>query len=201
MPGHDAAVELQDLGLQGPQLNRLSREQQTVQRFDDNGDLLVRRVKNRAAEAANQRMGHLQPVRCIDTGLFDSGQIPLGFRWLVWRTPLGKGGISDKTHHLEGKTMATYVTLYNFTEQGFKNIKESVKRTEAAKKAAAANGMTVKEVLWVQGPYDIVVISEAPDETKANAFALSTLKMGNVRGQTLRAFTAAEMEKILEHVA
>jgi hypothetical protein len=55
--------------------------------------------------------------------------------------------------------------------------------------------MTVKEVLWVQGPYDIVVISEASDETKANAFALSTLKMGNVRGQTLRAFTAAEMEK------
>ena len=52
---------------------------------------------------------------------------------------------------LEGKTMATYVTLYNFTEQGLKNIKDSVKRTEAAKKAAAANGMTVKEVLWLQG--------------------------------------------------
>jgi uncharacterized protein with GYD domain len=113
----------------------------------------------------------------------------------------GKGGISDRALPLEGKTMATYVTLYNFTEQGLKNIKDSVKRTEAAKKAAAANGMTVKEVLWLQGPYDIVVISEASDETKANAFALSTLKVGNVRGQTLRAFTAAEMEKILEQVA
>jgi uncharacterized protein with GYD domain len=148
-------------------------------------------------------MGQLQPVRCIDTGLFDSGQIPLGFRMVGLEDALcrGKGGISDKTHPLEGKTMATYVTLYNFTEQGFKNIKESVKRTEAAKKAAAAQGMTVKEVLWVQGPYDIVVISEASDETKANAFALSTLKMGNVRGQTLRAFTAAEMAKILEHVS
>ena len=97
--------------------------------------------------------------------------------------------------------MATYVTLYNFTEQGLKTIKDTVKRTEAAKKAAAANGMQVKEVLWVQGQYDVVIISEASDETKANAFALSTLKMGNVRGQTLRAFTAAEMEKILEHVA
>ena len=97
--------------------------------------------------------------------------------------------------------MATYVTLYNFTEQGLKNIKDSVKRTEAAKKAAAANGMTVKEVLWLQGPYDVVVISEASDETKANAFALSTLKLGNVRGQTLRAFTAVEMAKILEQVA
>jgi len=97
--------------------------------------------------------------------------------------------------------MATFVTLYNFTEQGLKTIKDTVKRTEAAKKAAAAQGMNVKEVLWVQGQYDLVVISEASDETKSSAFALSTMKLGNVRGQTLRAFTAAEMEKILEHVA
>ena len=97
--------------------------------------------------------------------------------------------------------MTTYVTLYNFTEQGLKSIKDTVKRAEAAKKAAAANGMQVKEVLWLQGQYDVIIISESSDETKANAFALSTLKMGNVRGQTLRAFTAGEMEKILEQVA
>jgi len=97
--------------------------------------------------------------------------------------------------------MTTYVTLYNFTEQGLKTIKDTVKRTEVAKKAAEAQGMRVKDVLWVQGQYDVVVISEASDDTKATAFALNTLKLGNVRGQTLRAFTAAEMEKILEHVA
>lgn len=97
--------------------------------------------------------------------------------------------------------MATYVTLYNFTEQGLKAIKDTVKRAEAAKKAAATAGMTIKELLWVQGQYDVVIISEAPDETKASAFALTTLKLGNVRGQTLRAFTAAEMEKVLEQVS
>jgi uncharacterized protein with GYD domain len=147
--------------------------------------------------------GWVSPVRYLDTGRrFDSYQTPVGFPWLLGGRPVWRqGDISDRTLPLEGKTMATYVTLYNFTEQGLKNIKDSVKRTEAAKKAAAASGMTVKEVLWVQGPYDIVVISEASDETKANAFALSTLKMGNVRGQTLRAFTAAEMAKILEQVA
>ncbi len=110
------------------------------------------------------------------------------------------GGVLEQLA-LEQKIMATYVTLYNFTEQGVKTIKDTVKRTEAAKKAAAAAGMNVKEVLWLQGPYDLVVISEASDETKASAFALSTLKLGNVRGQTLRAFTGAEMEKILEHVS
>jgi uncharacterized protein with GYD domain len=116
--------------------------------------------------------------------------------------------VEAKARHLrqgpsiwKGKAMTTYVTLYNFTEQGLKTIKDTVKRTEAAKKAAEAQGMRVKEVLWVEGQYDIVVISESSDDIKATAFALNTLKLGNVRGQTLRAFTAAEMTKILEHVA
>jgi uncharacterized protein with GYD domain len=97
--------------------------------------------------------------------------------------------------------MATYVTLFNFTDQGARSIKDTVKRAEAAKKAAAAAGAKVTEILWLQGQYDILVISESPDETAATAFALNTLKLGNVRGQTLRAFSAAEMDKILERVA
>jgi uncharacterized protein with GYD domain len=96
--------------------------------------------------------------------------------------------------------MATYVTLYNFTEQGLRNIKDTVKRVEAAKKAGSQIGVTVKEVVWTQGQYDLVVISEASDEVAANAMMLNTLKLGNVRAQTLRAFTAAEMEKILAKV-
>jgi uncharacterized protein with GYD domain len=96
--------------------------------------------------------------------------------------------------------MATYVTLYNFTEQGLRNIKETVKRVEAAKKAGSQIGVTVKEVVWTQGQYDLVVISEASDEVAANAMLLNTLKLGTVRAQTLRAFTAAEMEKILAKV-
>jgi uncharacterized protein with GYD domain len=112
-----------------------------------------------------------------------------------------EGRLEQWLSTLEGNIMATYVTLYNFTEQGLKTIKDTVKRTEAAKKAAEAMGMRVKEVVWTQGQYDLIVISEASDEVKANAFALNTLKLGNVRGQTLRAYTAGEMEKILEHVA
>jgi uncharacterized protein with GYD domain len=102
---------------------------------------------------------------------------------------------------LEGNTMATYVTLYNFTDQGLKNIKDTVKRVEAAKKAAAAVGATIKEFVWTQGQYDMIAIIEGSDEVAGTAFALSTLKQGNVRAQTMRAFTSAEMAKILEHVA
>ena len=97
--------------------------------------------------------------------------------------------------------MATYVTLYKYTEQGIRNIKEAPKRVEAAKKAAAEAGMTVKETLWLQGEYDFMAISETNDEIAAAAFNLNTAKLGNVHTLTLRAFTVAEMEKILEKVA
>ena len=96
--------------------------------------------------------------------------------------------------------MATYVTLYNFTDQGLRNIKDTIKRAKAAKEAAVQAGVTIKEMLWLQGQYDILVISESSDEVKSAGFALNILKLGNLRGQTLRAITAAEMEKILEKV-
>ena len=97
--------------------------------------------------------------------------------------------------------MAHYVTLVNFTEQGARNIKETIKRTEAAKQAAAAAGVTIKEVFWTQGQYDIVIISESNDEIAANAVVLNAVKGGNIRTQVMRAFTAAEMQKILDKVA
>jgi uncharacterized protein with GYD domain len=88
----------------------------------------------------------------------------------------------------EGNVMATYVTLYKYTEQGIRNIKDAPKRVEAAKKAAAEAGITVKETLWLQGEYDLLAIAEAPDEIVAAALSLNTLKMGNVHSVTMRAF-------------
>jgi uncharacterized protein with GYD domain len=100
-----------------------------------------------------------------------------------------------------GIVMATYVNLYKFTEKGMQTIKETTKRFEAAKKAAAQAGVTLKDAYWLQGKYDLVVISEAPDEIAAAAFLLGVAKLGNIRGETLRAFPPAEMEKILAKVS
>jgi uncharacterized protein with GYD domain len=97
--------------------------------------------------------------------------------------------------------MMTYVNLYNFTEQGMQTIKDTTKRFAAAKKAAAQAGVTLKDVYWLQGKYDLVVISEAPDEIAAAAFQVSVAKLGNIRGQTLRAFPPVEMDKILAKVS
>ena len=93
--------------------------------------------------------------------------------------------------------MATYVVLAKFTDQGIRNAKESPKRADAFKEMAKTFGVTVKELVWTQGHYDIVTIVEAPDEPALMSLNLSLGALGNVRTETLRAFSAAEMRKII----
>jgi uncharacterized protein with GYD domain len=97
--------------------------------------------------------------------------------------------------------MSTYIVLASFTEQGIKNIKDSPKRAAAFKDAAKKSGATVKEIFWTLGQYDIVSVVEAPDDATMTAIGLSTGKQGNVRTQTLRAFSEAEVKGILGKVA
>ena len=88
--------------------------------------------------------------------------------------------------------MVAYVVLANFTEQGIRNAKESPKRAEAFKAMAKTFGVTVREILWTQGRYDIVTIL---DESSFMSLTLSLAALGNVRTESLRAFSAAEMTK------
>jgi uncharacterized protein with GYD domain len=96
--------------------------------------------------------------------------------------------------------MATYVMLANFTEQGIRNVKDTVKRAEAFKETAKAAGVTIEDLYWTLGEYDIVVTAEAKDEMAMTALGLTLAKAGNVRTQTLRAFAAKEMSEILGKV-
>src|ERR1700746_2821313 len=94
-------------------------------------------------------------------------------------------------------TMVTYVVLAKFTDQGIRNAKESPKRAEAFKQLAKTLGVTVTDIFWTQGRYDIVTIVEASDESSATSLNLSLGALGNVRTESLRAFSAAEMTKIV----
>ena len=93
--------------------------------------------------------------------------------------------------------MVTYVVLSKFTDQGIRNAKESPKRADAFKQMAKTFGVTVKEIFWTQGRYDVVTILEAPDESSAMSLNLSLGALGNVRTESLRAFSAVEMTMIV----
>jgi uncharacterized protein with GYD domain len=84
--------------------------------------------------------------------------------------------------------MATYVSLVRYTEQGIRNIKESPNRLDATKKLAQSLGGELKQFYLAMGKYDIVVVSEAPDDETAARFALSLGSAGNVRTETMRVF-------------
>lgn len=92
--------------------------------------------------------------------------------------------------------MPAYITLANFTDQGARTIKDSPDRFEAFKALAEGAGVTIKSVHWTTGAYDIVLVSEGPED------ALMTLNMkmaamGNIRTQTLRGFSISEMRKLV----
>jgi len=95
--------------------------------------------------------------------------------------------------------MATFIALCNFTDQGIRNVKESPQRAEAFKSMATKMGVTIKELCWTQGQYDLVVVTEGTEEACMSAL-LKVSTLGNVRSQTLRAFSAAEFGKFLAHI-
>ena len=93
--------------------------------------------------------------------------------------------------------MATYIVLTNFTDQGIRNVKDSTKRADAVKEMAKKFGITAKEFFWTLGSYDVVAIFEAPDDASITALGLAIGAGGNVRTQTLRAFSREEMNGVL----
>jgi uncharacterized protein with GYD domain len=97
--------------------------------------------------------------------------------------------------------MVRYIALCSFTDQGIRNVKDSTKRAEAVQDAAKKFGANMTHIYWTLGHYDLVAIIEAPDDASATAFALAIGAAGNVRTQTLRAFSRDEMNGILGKMA
>jgi uncharacterized protein with GYD domain len=97
--------------------------------------------------------------------------------------------------------MATYISLTSFTDQGIRSVKDTSKRADAVRDLGKKFGVTVKELYWTLGSYDVVAIFEAPDDASMTALGLAIGSAGNVRTQTLRAFTQEEMNGILRRLA
>jgi len=109
---------------------------------------------------------------------------------------INHGGRSAGARH-----MATYIVLGQFTDQGIRNIKDTTKRAEAVKALGKKVGASVQAIYWTLGQYDVALIVEAPDDASVHTLLLGIGAAGNVRTQSLRAFTAAEMGALLGKMA
>jgi uncharacterized protein with GYD domain len=93
--------------------------------------------------------------------------------------------------------MPHYILLVNWTDQGIRNVKGTIERVESGTQLAQKHGVTLEQVYWTIGPYDIVALAEAPDDESATAFAVELGSAGNVRTTTMRAYDREEMSGIL----
>ena len=86
--------------------------------------------------------------------------------------------------------MTTYFLLVHFTDQGIRDIKDTIGRAEAFEQMAKKSGVTLRELFWTMGRYDVIAVFEAPDEVSASS-------LGSVRSEILRAFSFEDMKQIL----
>lgn len=96
--------------------------------------------------------------------------------------------------------MAHYVVLANFTDQGIRGIKDTMKRAKAFREMAVQMGAKIGTIYWTLGNYDVVLTMEAPNDETAAAVLSKAGSLGNLKSQTLRAFTEEEMNSIVAKI-
>jgi len=96
--------------------------------------------------------------------------------------------------------MPTYISLVQFTDKGIQAAKETTHRVADWAAKVQSMGVSIKQMYWTLGQYDQVCVFEAPDDETAASVLLAADLLGNIRTQTMRAFTTSEMEKILVKV-
>jgi uncharacterized protein with GYD domain len=94
--------------------------------------------------------------------------------------------------------MTTFVSLVNWTDQGIRNIKDTIQRYERGEEIANKYGVSNEQIYWTLGPYDMVFIAQAPDVESITAYLLEVGSAGNIRTTTLRGYNWEEMSEILD---
>ena len=96
--------------------------------------------------------------------------------------------------------MSHYVVLANFTDQGIKGVKDTTKRAKVFREAAKQMGAAVTNIYWTLGHYDVVLTMDAPNDETMASLMMKVGSLGNLKSQTLRAFSESETESITARI-
>jgi uncharacterized protein with GYD domain len=94
--------------------------------------------------------------------------------------------------------MPTYIHLTSYTGDGIRNVGDSPERLDDAKELAASLDGEFKEFFLTFGQYDIVAVTEFPDDERAAQFTLGVASEGSVSTETLKAFTEDEYRDVID---
>ena len=96
--------------------------------------------------------------------------------------------------------MPTYMTLIRYTQQGIESIKDSPARLDTAKDLFKSLGAEIKSFFLTMGKYDVMVISEAPDDETTTKLAMTIGSTGAIRTETFRIFTEDEYRRLISEL-
>jgi uncharacterized protein with GYD domain len=96
--------------------------------------------------------------------------------------------------------MSHYILLLNWTDQGIRNVKDTIKRADAFKSYLERKGGKLTDIFYTFGQYDLVLIVELPNDDEAMSVLLGTGALGNIRSTTLKAFNLDETRRIVENL-
>jgi|ERR1041385_3815225 uncharacterized protein with GYD domain len=97
--------------------------------------------------------------------------------------------------------MSNYVVLIDWAEQGIKNVKDTVKRAKSFEGAIEKAGGKSLGFYYTIGKYDMVAIVQAPTDEAIASVLFSLGSLGNVRTETLKAFSTDEAANIIEKLS
>ena len=92
--------------------------------------------------------------------------------------------------------MPTYISMLRYTQQGISSVKNAPARIDAARDAYKKAGGELKAIYLTMGQYDLVAVAEMPNDEAVARMALALGIQGNIRTETMRAFTETEFKKI-----
>ena len=100
--------------------------------------------------------------------------------------------------------MPTYIGLLKLTDQGIRNLKGIVAQQQRGEGRAVVErlGGRIIGAWWTQGAYDASLVQDRPDDETASACMLTlATTQGNVRSETMHAYTVEEMQWIVQKTA
>ena len=90
--------------------------------------------------------------------------------------------------------MPLYAILYNYTESGLRDIKDSPNRIRELMGQYEPLGIKVHGIYLSAGPYDLLEIVEIPNEQIGLIGLLAKAMTGNVHTTTMPLFTLEQFE-------
>jgi uncharacterized protein with GYD domain len=93
--------------------------------------------------------------------------------------------------------MPTYIIQSQWTDQGICSVKESAKRLDLGKKKLKEMGGEIKAFYLTTGAYDMLAVVDVPNDAALAKHLLWLGSQGNLRTQTVKAFTEDEFRGIV----